>query len=159
MKSVSIDAFARIRSLSGLRFSPEGSTACFVVSQGDMKKNAYRSELYTLRDGKPRRLTAGGREESFLFLDEDTVLFPAKREEDEKEKSLATVYYRISLSGGEAEPYLRFPIPVKELFPLKTEIFWCWVRSSRALRSCIGGTRHWKRNISSGSRRKPTTRS
>ena len=119
MKSVSIDAFARIRSLSGLRFSPEGSTACFVVSEGDMKKNAYRSELYTLRDGKPRRLTAGGREESFLFLDEDTVLFPAKREEDEKEKSLATVYYRISLSGGEAEPDLRFPVPVKQLFPLK----------------------------------------
>ncbi len=118
MKPVAIDAFTGFRFLSRPGFSPEGKSACLVVTEIDRKKDEYRSCLWLLRDGKLRRLTSFGKESSFRYLDEDTVLFPSDRS-GEKDTGPISRYYRISLSGGEAEPAYEFPIPVSEIFPLE----------------------------------------
>ncbi len=121
MRSVAIDDFCSFKFLSGLAFSPEGQSACFVVSQADKKKNDYRSFLYVRKDGKIRRLTSGGKERSFQYLDEDTLLFPADREEEKKDAKapdLTSRFYKIRLDGGEAELFLSFPIPVSKILPL-----------------------------------------
>ena len=117
MKAISIDAFCRLKFLSGITFSPEGRSACLVVTEIDRAKDEYRSCLWLRRDGKLRRLTSFGKESSFQYLDEDTVLFPGKREEADKE-SIESRWYRISLSGGEAELAWTFPIPVSRVLPL-----------------------------------------
>ena len=46
------------------------------------------------------------------------MLFQANRE-DSQEPSLTSYYYKISLSGGEAQLAYTFPIPVNQVFPLK----------------------------------------
>jgi len=117
MRPVAIDDVFKLKYLSEISFSPEGTSACFVVSEADMKKNGYKSFIWTLKDGKLKRLTGLGEERSFQYLDEDTLLFPGKRGDDDKE-SIETRYYLISLSGGEAELAFTFPIPVSEILPL-----------------------------------------
>ena len=100
MRPIAIDDFCAVRSLANVTFSPEGTTACFTVSQAKKEKNCYDSRLYTLKDGVVRALTSGGKESSFCYLDENTVLFAADRE-GEKEPSLQSRFYRIALDGGE----------------------------------------------------------
>ena len=117
MKPIVADEFCRLKFLSDVTFSPEGKTACLVVSEADRKKNGYRSYLYLRRDGKLKKLTSFGAERSFQYLDEDTILFPGRREEGDKE-SIESRWYRISLSGGEAEEAYVFPIPVSRILPL-----------------------------------------
>ena len=117
MKPLSIDAFGEFKFLSKVAFSPKGTSACLVVTEIDRKKDEYRSCLWLRRGGKLKKLTSFGRESSFQYLDEDTILFPGRREE-EKDETPASRFYRISLSGGEAELAYEFPIPVSELVPL-----------------------------------------
>ena len=100
MRPIAIDDFCAIRSLANVTFSPEGNSACFTVSQAKKDKNCYDSRLYTLKDGVVRALTGGGKEASFCYLDENTVLFAGDRE-GEKEPSLQSRYYKIALDGGE----------------------------------------------------------
>ena len=122
MRPIAVDEFCRLKFLSNVTFSPEGRTACLTVTEADKKKNEYRSCLYLLREGKWKKLTTFGRESGFRYLDEDTILFPGRREKDEENK-LSSRYYRISLSGGEAELAYTFPIPVHRLLPLENGDF------------------------------------
>ncbi len=117
MKPIALDDVLRVKFLSQITFSPEGGSACFVVTEADRKKDGYRSCLYLRREGKVRKLTTFGKERSFQFLDEDTVLFAGNREE-EAEAGPESRFYRISLSGGEAEIAYTFPIPVTKIMPL-----------------------------------------
>ena len=117
IKPIAVDDFCAVRSLANVTFSPAGTSACFTVSQAEKKKNCYESRLYLLKDGAVRPLTGGGKESSFCYLDENTILFAADRE-GEKEPSLSSRYYKIALDGGEAELAYTFPIPVSQVFPL-----------------------------------------
>ena len=118
MKPIAIDDFCTVRSLANVTFSPEGTSACFTVSQAKKEKNCYESRLYLLKGGRVRALTGGGKESSFCYLDENTVLFAGDRE-GEKEPSLTSRFYKIALDGGEADLAYTFPIPVSQVFPLK----------------------------------------
>ena len=118
MKPIAIDDFCAVRSLANATFSPEGTSACFTVSQAKKEKNCYESRLYLLKGGRVRALTGGGKESSFCYLDENTVLFAGDRE-GEKEPSLTSRFYKIALDGGEADLAYTFPIPVSQVFPLK----------------------------------------
>lgn len=118
MKPIAIDDFCAVRSLANVTFSPEGTSACFTVSQAKKEKNCYESRLYLLKGGRVRALTGGGKESSFCYLDENTVLLAGDRE-GEKEPSLTSRFYKIALDGGEADLAYTFPIPVSQVFPLK----------------------------------------
>lgn len=78
MKPIAIDDFCAVRSLANVTFSPEGTSACFIVSQAKKEKNCYESRLYLLKGGRVRALTGGGKESSFCYLDENTVLFAGR---------------------------------------------------------------------------------
>ena len=117
LKPIAVDDFCAVRSLANVTFSPAGTSACFTVSQAKKEKNGYESRLYLLKDGAVRPLTGGGKESSFCYLDENTVLFAADRD-GEKEPSLLSRYYKIALDGGEGELAYTFPIPVSQVFPL-----------------------------------------
>ncbi len=122
MKPVAIDDVFRFRYLSEISFSPEGGSACLAVTSADQKKNGYNSYLYLYRGGKFTKLTSGGKERSFRYLDENTILFPGDREEKEeagKEPDLTSRWYSIRLDGGEAELAYEFPVPVSEVIPLE----------------------------------------
>ncbi|MBP3729823.1 MAG: S9 family peptidase [Lachnospiraceae bacterium] len=119
MKSIAVDGFMDLKFLSGICASPEGKSAGFVLTEIDKKKDEYRSFLYVYRDKKFEKLTSFGKERSFSYLDEDTLLFPGKREpEGAQEGDISSCYYTISLKGGEAREAFRFPIPVSQVMPL-----------------------------------------
>lgn len=121
MKPIAIDEFCRLQFLSNVTFSPSGGTACFTVTNADKEKNSYRSYIYMMKDGHITRLTGGGKERAFRYIDDDTLLFPASREEkDEKKPDITSRFYSISLSGGEAELAYTFPIPVQSVVPLRS---------------------------------------
>ena len=61
MRPIERDEFFRLKFLSAPSFSPEGKSACLVVSEIDRKKDEYRSCLWLRRDGKWKKLTSFGR--------------------------------------------------------------------------------------------------
>lgn len=63
--------------------------------------------------GEVRKLTSFGAESHLLFDSENTLLFSSVRKHEDKAKDgkEKTVFYRLSLKGGEAERPLRSHIP------------------------------------------------
>ena len=84
MRPVAIDDVFKFKYLSEISFSPEGKSACLAVTAADRKKDGYESCLYVYKGGKFTKLTSGGKERSFIYLDEDTLLFPGDREEKDE---------------------------------------------------------------------------
>ncbi|MCF6464005.1 S9 family peptidase [Clostridium sp. Cult1] len=121
MENLRLDDFTKYKFLSGIQYSPNGKNLAFLLHQMDVEKNKYLSNIYiyNMEKGQPFKLTAGNEENSFLFKDEDTILFPALR--DEKDKSRKengedlTCYYEISLLGGEANKVLEIPLNVNKI--------------------------------------------
>ncbi|MBQ4253641.1 MAG: S9 family peptidase, partial [Erysipelotrichaceae bacterium] len=122
MKPVSVDEFCNFKFLSSPKFSPDGSRLCFVVSEADKKNNGYRSYIYQKKGSRFVKLTSGGKERSFTFLNDSQIIFSSNREE-KKDENISTIFYKISLNGGEAEKYLEFPIPIGKIIPLKNGDF------------------------------------
>lgn len=118
MKGVSIDEFSRFRFISDMKYSPDGSRLCFIGSEVCMEKNGYASYLYSMEGKETKKLTADGKVSGFTYLDNDTVLFPAARKEEDKAGG-GSVYYALSLKGGEAQKRFSFPIPVSSVIPLE----------------------------------------
>ena len=53
MKPVSIEDFSSFKYLSNVTYSPAGNSACFVVTESDLKKNEYSgifTNIITLKD-------------------------------------------------------------------------------------------------------------
>lgn len=121
MKPIQLNDFLAHRYISRLTYSPDGNRAAFVLSQADEKNNGYSSWLY-LYDGEFRQLTFLGKESSFVWLDNDRLLFPAARTDEEKKRKddgdPATTYYCLDVRGGEAAPAFTLPFPVAELIAL-----------------------------------------
>ncbi len=117
MKPIAIDQFCSLRYLSHPTFAPDGTSACYVVTEALKEENRYKQTLFVRKSGKDMQLTSGGHEGSFCYIDSDTVLFAADREE-KKEKSLAARFYKISLSGGEAQLAFTLPVPTQRVIPL-----------------------------------------
>ncbi len=97
MKKITLDEFCHLKFLSSPEYSPEGGHLVFVRSEADPENNRYTSNLFELvTDGKTqtvRQLTSGGKERAFQFLDEDTILFAADRDEKKDQApSLETKY-------------------------------------------------------------------
>ncbi len=116
MQKLKIDDLMNYKFLSGVTVSPSGKKAVFLVKQADRKKNRYDSWVYMadLQTKEVRKLTSFGAEAHLMFEDENTVLFSSERvPEDRAEKNEEkTVFYRLSLQGGEAERAFEIPYSV-----------------------------------------------
>ena len=128
-KQIQIDSFLQFKFLSSPSFSPDGSLIAFVVMQADEKKNNYPGDLYLAdADGSNvRQLTVGGDAKSYCWAGKDSLLFPAKRSEKykalAKEDSDFTVFYEISVHGGEAKEAFCLPIRVKAIRRIDDDLF------------------------------------
>lgn len=111
MKPIIRDDILQYRALSGLRYAPDGKRAAFIVANAT--DEGYEHRLWLYEDNAVRQLTDLGKESSFVWLDENRLLFPAVRTEKEKKRAEAkeafTTYYMLDLRGGEALPFLELP--------------------------------------------------
>ena len=119
MEKIKISDLLDYKFLSGITASPSGKKAAFLVKQANKKKNSYDSWAYIADfcTGEVRKLTSFGAESHLLFDGEDTLLFSSvRRHEDQaKDGKEKTVFYRLSLKGGEAERAFELPYAVNDM--------------------------------------------
>lgn len=124
METLKLEDFLNYRYLSGLELSPNGEFGAFVVKKARLSSNDYESDLWLLNcaENTVRPLTALHDAGRFFWLNETTVVFSGNRDAELKEKKKAgeawSVYYAISILGGEAAEWLRLPMEVSDLRPL-----------------------------------------
>lgn len=107
MNKITIEDVAKIKFGNGIKLSPSGEKACFVVTESDLKTNDYKHNIHCvdLKTGKHTQFTQDGKEDNFLFDDENTLLFSTSRskEDDAEPFYEKTTFYRLPLDGGEAK--------------------------------------------------------
>ena len=119
MENLKASDLMNYKYLSGITASPSGKKAAFLVKQANEKKNSYDSWIYIVDfcTEEVRKLTSFGAEKNLLFDDEDTILFASVRKHEDKAEKLKekTVFYRLSLKGGEAEKAFEIPYEVDSI--------------------------------------------
>jgi len=121
MQKVAREDLFGIKFLSEVRLSPDGKHAAFIATSGCHKDNKYRNYIwvYDFERSHLFKLTSSGEDKNIAWLDNEHLIFPASRDEKEKEKLKKgfpiTFYYSISIKGGEAEKVFELPARVSKL--------------------------------------------
>lgn len=110
MQNLSLEDFTNYKFLSSIKFSPKGNSCGFIVHTVDLETNKYLSNIYVLDEiNLPTKLTSFDEEKSFVWKDEDTIVFSSFRDKKDKELSEKgepiTCLYEIDLKGGEANKF------------------------------------------------------
>ena len=106
MEKLQIDSFKDYKFLSGLKYSPDGSMACFIVKEAEVDENSYISQLwiYDLDQDELYQLTTGKKDGNFVWLDNENVIFTGNRKDNDKDGVMPeTEFYKINVNGGEAK--------------------------------------------------------
>lgn len=120
MKAIDLKDFLQYKFLNNVRVSPDNTSALFGVVMCDEENNAYKQNIYLYRDGKAFALTQSGKDSGAMYLDADTILFKSNREASDEVK---TVFYKMSLLGGEAEKYFEIPLAVSKIEQISEDKF------------------------------------
>ena len=121
MNRLLLDDFTKYKFLSNVKFSPKGSYTGFVLSEIDLDENKYISYIYTLDqdNNEITQLTTFGDEKSFVWKDENTILFSSIRNKKDKERmekgETFTSFYEIDIYGGEGEKVFEVPLNVNSV--------------------------------------------
>ncbi len=116
MKPITSKALYEFRNPNSFTFSPDETMGAFLLHQADKEKNGYNSDLYLLEGKSVRQLTASHDVNSFIWTEDNKILFPAARDEKVKKKQSSkipcTAYYLLDPKGGEALPAFEIPLKV-----------------------------------------------
>ena len=129
MENLKLKDFLDYTFLSGLELSPDKNYGAFVVHRSDFEDNKYLSNiwLYNLTTSEYKKLTNMNEEKSFIWLDNNTILFSSLRDEKLKKRIQDgehwTVFYAIDIQGGEAYEYMRIPMKVNNIKKVADEKF------------------------------------
>ncbi len=129
MENLKLRDFLDYKFLSGLELSPDKNYAAFAVHASDYDDNKYLSGIwiYNCLTEKYSKLTSMNKESAFIWLDNETLLFPSLRDDKLKKKiedgENWTVFYAIGIHGGEAYEYMRIPMKVREIRKIAEEKF------------------------------------
>ncbi len=122
MERIRIDDFVDFKFISGLEYNEKGTYACFVVYQGDVQDNDYKSNLWLYDAGNDqcRQLTGHNEDHSFIWLnDNEHLIFRSTRDQKaidrKKQGEILTVFYRINVHGGEGEKFFEVPLVVGQI--------------------------------------------
>lgn len=117
--NVKIEDFIQYHYLGSIAAAPDGKHAAFVHIRADQDQDNYPANLWLLdtETKQVKQLSAFDEERSFLWLDNSTLVFSGCRDQALSEKIAAqetwTVFYKLSIHGGEALEWFRLPMPVK----------------------------------------------
>ena len=115
MKKITADTLFELKFAGTPQFSQDGKYLGYTVKGVKKDQKGYESDLYVVKeDGQNIRLTAGGDGNGFVWTRENTLLFSALREKDDKDRAakrdVFSVFYEISPEGGEAVRAFELPI-------------------------------------------------
>ena len=129
MENLQLDDFTKYKFLSEIKYSPDGSKIGYILHRMDVKENKYLSNIYIydIKKESSFKLTCQDSEKTFLFKDQNTILFPDIRNPKDKSRKEKgedlTVYYEISLNGGEANKSFEIPLNVTNIEILNENTF------------------------------------
>jgi len=129
MEKLALDEFTKFKFISSTKFSPNGKNLAFVVSEMDADENKYLSNiwLYNVDNKKFKKLTTFNQESSFVWLDDENIIFSTVREEKDKKRKEKgepfTIYYIINIKGGEAQKYFELPFFASDIEPISKDKF------------------------------------
>ncbi len=121
MEKLKLDDFTKYKFISNLTYSPTGKIIAFLLHEMEVEENKYLSNIYiyNLENGGLTQLTSSNTVKSFIFKDENTLLFTDTRDKKDKERrdkgEQFTTYYEISLKGGEAIKAFEIPLNIAKL--------------------------------------------
>lgn len=118
-RPVALEDLCSYRFVSGPELSPDAACGAFLVHQAKPDRSGYQSDLWACSltgEPAPHPLTHSGDIGAFCWEGEGQLLFSSRRRPGRKENE--TDYYRLTLSGGEAQPAFTVPGKVKTLRPL-----------------------------------------
>ena len=119
MQAIALNEFLNYRFLSNLKYAPGGKAAAFVVANCNEEENTYESRLWLYSNNTLKQLTDLGSESSFIWTDENHILFPAVRSTKEKKRKEAkeafTSYYLLDINGGEAVHAFTLPFSASRI--------------------------------------------
>ncbi|MBF4695540.1 alpha/beta hydrolase family protein [Fusibacter ferrireducens] len=129
MEKIELKDMIKYKSLSGVKYAPDGKNIGFVLHEMDEKNNRYLSNIYiyNLDKDKTFKLTSGDKESQFIFKDDKTVLFSSLRDKVDQERKTngeqLTCYYEISIEGGEAQKVFEIGLNVSEIERIDDDTF------------------------------------
>ena len=89
------------------------------TQNADNENDGYEYTIWLYENNNLKALTDMGKEGSFIWDDNDTLLFSSIRKESDKKRVEAgeefSVFYRLSLQGGEALKAFTLPVRVSEI--------------------------------------------
>lgn len=112
MQHIEIDHWCKFKFLSTLKHSPSYKRLAFVVSNTNLKEDKYESNIWVKEQDRTFQLTSFKQESSYIWLNDDTILFSSAREKKQDVKTLSTDFFEISLHGGEASKVFTLPLAV-----------------------------------------------
>ncbi len=98
------------------RYNPGGSRLAFEVTRADLEKNEYHTDVYIAEGGAARRVTWSIDASIVLWDDDDTLIL--RRSLPDAEAG-TTELFRLSMSGGEARPWLILPFSLRKMEKLQ----------------------------------------
>ncbi len=129
MEKLALEDFTKYKFISNTKFSPDGKNLAFVVSEMDVDENKYLSNiwLYNLENKTINKLTTFNQESSYVWLDDENIIFSTVREEKDKKRKEKgepfTIYYIINIKGGEAQKYFELPFFASDIEPISKDKF------------------------------------
>lgn len=107
------EAFEEIWNVEGASVSPNARYVVYDVSGQSLEddKNLVYMWLHDVKTGANRQLTFSGNDGRAVWMDDETLVFPAVRDDKVKklldEKKPLTVFYALNIHGGEARELFR----------------------------------------------------
>ena len=111
-KPIEMEDIALYQIPSSLRYSPSGVHLAFEVTRTDLEKNEYHTDIYIAEGGQARRVTWSIDAHIVLWQDEDTLIL--RRSLPDAQPGV-TELFRLSLHGGEAQPWLTLPFGLHKM--------------------------------------------
>ncbi len=115
-KLIELEDIVRYRIPSNPQYSPEGTYLAFEVTRADPEKNEYHTDVYIARDGEAHRVTWSMDANIVLWDDDHTLIL--RRTLPDTDPGM-TELFRLSVRGGEAQPWLKLPFRLKKMKKLK----------------------------------------
>lgn len=127
MENLKIDDFKQYSFLSEIKFSKNGKASAVKVSMAN-DKNSYNSSIYVDKGSGYFKLTnEKGKIGSYIWLDDENILFSETRDKDTKAKIdkgyKITSFYKININGGEAQLVFQIKANVKDISLLDSKNF------------------------------------
>lgn len=130
-EQIELTDFLNYTFLSDVKTSLDEKHVAYVITQCDETKNQYKSYLHISDGNQYMAMTSYGAEHMFIWDDEQTLLFSNLRDdkdiEDVKKGEAKTVFYRISIHGGEAVKAFTIPLQVQAIKKIKEHEYVCLV--------------------------------